>query len=327
MRLFLLVAGVYLAGFFAHARYLGKTVYGDGIYYYAWLAGEASKYSVGPALFWAPVYFLTHNQFAVGAATVLATIFALILLWNLLQKYFNKTISLMTVVTIAGATNLLFYGSVDVVNSHALTFFAATVFVVLLLHRRYWFCVGIALGIVGLMRTQDLLYGLLLIPYIRKNNIVQIISGVLVGFFPQLLAWHLVSGKFWVSPYFFHEGFNFLHPHVPEVLFSPKNGLFLWTPITLVGTLGLILSKKYWFLAVFLSELFVVASWSTWWQGASYSGRMFVSSLPLLSFGVAAVFSELAKYRFTQTHFLLTIVIPLSLINALSIVYFLFTLH
>jgi len=316
-----------MAGFFAHALYLQKTVYGDGVYYYAWLTLTPSKFSVGPALFWAPVYFLTHNQVVVGASSVLATIFALILLWDLLQKKFSKIVSLMTIAAIAGASNLLFYGSLDVVNSHALTFFAAVVFLCLL-HARRWFIIGCALGLVGLMRTQDLLYGILLVPVLHRKNVLPIMFGFLLTFFPQLLAWQVGFGKFWISPYLTgSERFDFLEPHIGEVLFNTKNGLFLWTPITLIGLVGLVTAKRYWMLAVFLLELFIVASWSTWSQGASYSGRMLVSSLPILAFGIAEIFSWLARHRFTSLYFLLAVIAPLSIINALSIIYFLLSLR
>ncbi|MCX6792184.1 MAG: hypothetical protein NT149_04060 [Candidatus Gottesmanbacteria bacterium] len=326
--IFLCISLVYVAGFFAHVLYLKKTVYGDGIYYYGWLTLQSSKFSVGPALFWAPAYLLTHNQIVVGFTSVLATIFSLLLLWNLLLKYFSKTVSIMTVAAIAGASNLLFYGSIDVVNSHALTFFAATLFLILLLKRRHWFAVGLSLGILGLMRTQDLLFALLLIPYVTKKNIYYILSGVLIGFFPQLIAWRLATGKWFVSPYLTGtEGFNFLRPHIPGVLFGLQNGLFLWTPITILGLAGLFTKKRFLMLSVFLLELYVVASWTTWWQGASYSGRMFVSSLPVLSFGIAEVFSWLVRYKWTRVYFLLTIVIPLSVINMMLITFFLWNLH
>ena len=78
--IFLCICAVYVAGFFAHALYLHKTVYGDGMYYYAWLTLQPSKYAIGPALFWAPAYLLTRSQFVVGLTSVLATLFSLILL-------------------------------------------------------------------------------------------------------------------------------------------------------------------------------------------------------------------------------------------------------
>jgi hypothetical protein len=327
--IFLLICAVYVAGFFAHALYLHKTVYGDGIYYYAWLAGEASKYSVGPAIFWSPAYFFTHSQTVVGLSSVLATLFSLILLWNLLLKYFSKTVSIMTVAAIAGATNLLFYGSIDAVNSHALSFFSAVVFLALIISKeKCWFAIGAALGFLGLVRVQDLVYGLLLVPLLNKKNIFPAAAGTFIVFFPQLLAWKFVSGSFFVSPYLTgNEGFNLLQPHILGVLFGLQTGLFLWTPITILGTIGLITKKRFMMLAVFLLELYAVASWSTWRQGASYSGRMFVSSLPVLSFGIASVFSWLARYRWTQVYFLITIVIPLSVINMIMITFFLLNLH
>lgn len=327
-QIIIFISTAYLVGYFAHAWLLGKTVYGDGIYYYGWLNIQISKFSVGPAIFWAPLYIVTHNQIVVGVSDVLAVIFALILLFNLLCKQFSKTVSLMAVAAIAGASNLLFYGSLDVVNSHALTFFSATVFLSLLLARqKRWFWIGASLGFIGLIRAQDLIYGVLLIPFLTRKNLLIITMGALLAFSPQLLAWHLTTGSLLVSPYLTgNEGFNFLQPHILGVLFGASSGLFLWTPIALIGAIGLITGKRYWMLAVFLLELYIVASWSTWWQGASYSGRMFVSSLPLLTFGIASIFSWLAKYRFTQAHFLLTIVFPLTAINCISIIYFLITL-
>ncbi len=325
--IFLCICAVYVSEFFAHALYLHKTVYGDGIYYYAWLNLQSSKFSIGPAIFWAPAYLLTHNQIVVGFTSVLATLFGLMLLWNILLKHFSKTVSIMTIAAIAGASNLLFYGSLDTVNSHALTFFAATVFLTLLTGRRHWFATGVSLGLLGLMRTQDMLYAVLLIPYLTKKNMLPIITGTLLGFFPQLIAWRLTTGTWFVSPYLTGlEGFNLLRPHIPGVLFSVQNGLFLWTPIALIGTIGLIIGKRFWMLAVFILELYVVASWSTWWQGASYSGRMFVSSLPLLAFGIADIFSRLAKYRFTQGYYLTAIILPLTVLNTIHIIYFLITL-
>lgn len=374
-QIFLVITSVYLIGFFGHALYLNKTVYGDGIYYYSWLRSAVidhdfnftneyahlgggqpktqlgftgNKYSVGPAILWAPAFMMANQvvrgdgytfpyELAVGITSVLSALFGLVLLWNLLQRYFSSTVSIMTIVAIAGASNLSFYGSIDAVNSHALTFFAATVFLSLILSKtKRWFAIGVALGLLGLIRTQDFLYGLLVLPMIVKDykKILPVIVGLLITFLPQLIAWQLLYGKFWVSPYLTsNEGFNFLHPQILGVLFGISNGIFLWTPITIFGVAGFLTGRmraipfRMWMLGVFLLELYAVASWNTWWQGASFSGRMFVSSVPILSFGVASIFSWLTKFRFTQSYFLLTIVGPLTIVNCVSIVYFLLTLH
>lgn len=325
MRTFLWIALLYFAGFFAHAILLGKTVYGDGVYYYAWLTALApSKYAIGPALFWAPSYIMTGfgsefiRQLAVGFTSVSLALVGLLMLWRMLQKQYSQTVSIMTVAAIAGATNLLFYGSVDPVNSHALSFFATVFYLALLLSKRKnWFAIGISLGLIGLIRPQDLVYGLLL-PSLQPL----IVAGFAITFFPQLVAWGGV-----ISPYLTgSEGFDFLHPHFLGVVFNLKNGLFVWTPITILGVVGLVIKKHYRYLAVFVLTLYVTASWSTWWQGASYSARMLTSSLPVLAFGIAHVFSLLEKLGWKQSYYLLAVILPLSGINALGIVYFLITL-
>jgi hypothetical protein len=54
---------------------------------------------------------------------------------------------------------------------------------------------------------------------------------------------------------------------------------------------------------------------------------MFVSTLPVLSFGIAEIFSWLASYKLMRAYFLLAIVIPLTVINTMLITFFLLTLH
>jgi hypothetical protein len=368
-KILLLILVVYLMGFFAHAALIKKTVYGDGIYYYSWLRSividhdirfgneynafqatqpttplglPGNKYTVGPALLWLPTFAVAHSlirgtgyempyQIAVGLTCVLYAYVGLLLLFFLLSKYFNQTVTTVSILGIAGATNLLFYGSLDVVNSHAVSFFAVSLFLTFLFQKsRSWIFIGTALGLVGLMRTQDLIVGLLVLPYIKKNDIISFTSGLLIVFLPQLLAWQVLYGKFWVSPYISNiEGFNFLQPHLLGVLFAPSNGLLLWTPIVLVGCIGLLKSNTRLPLklmaGIITLALYLIASWSVWWQGASYSGRMLISILPLVAFGLANLFTifNLPKLRYYILMF--TIVLPLCILNGIMIVYFLLT--
>lgn len=336
--IFLLIACLYIAGFFAHALYLQKTVYGDGVYYYSWLKNAVvdhtivtpppgNKYSIGPAILWAPGFLLVHSllrgsgnelpyQLAVGGMSVLYALTGLLLL--------SRFVPMSVIAAIAGASNLLFYGSIDPVNSHALSFFAACVFLSLLYAKeKQWITIGSSLGLIAIIRPQDVLYGILCIPSFARGplaklqgdpllNFRKFAFGFLIVFLPQLLAWYATTGSV-ISPYLTgSERFDFLRPHILSVLLSPLNGLFLWTPIVLLGVLGL--KNKFMLLVIFL-ELYLVSSWSTWWQGASYSGRMFVSILPLIAFGVA---------RRQLLYF--SVILPLTLLNICLITYFLFTL-
>lgn len=352
---FFIIASIYLLGYLAHAFLLQKTVYGDGIYYFSWVrsiivdhdinfaneythfgvSAKGNKHPIGAPLFWLPWYAQAHAiigrtgyelpyQLLVGFISVLASLSGLILLFRLLTQNFPRTAALLAVLSIAGATNLLFYGSIDPVNSHAISFFATTVFLSFLFSKKISpFLTGCALGFCALVRPQDAVLGLLAFPKYSKSFFL----GVLVTFLPQLLSWYVLYGTPWTSPYLKGgESFAWWPVHFFDVLFSPTNGFFLWTPITLLATFGFLFwkdTRRVWFLTVFILEVAIVGSWSIWWQGASYSGRMLVSTLPLLAFGLAALYAKLVRAELNGKAIILTIIGPLSIINAILIIRFL----
>lgn len=344
-RLFLIIFLVYLLGFSTHALFLQKTVYGDGIYYFSWLRSIIvdhslpplpNKYSVGPVILWSIPFAWMHSlirghgyefpyQIVAGATSVLLTLFGLALLYRPLTQFFREKPALLTILSIAFATNLFFYGSLDTVNSHGVSFFASIIFLTFLLNRQSLLA-GLALGFLGVIRHHDLILGIVALGLLQKKERARFFVAAAIGFLPQLVAWQLLYGSFWNIPYFAGEGFNFLEPHFLEVLFSTKSGLFVYSPIVLLGFVGLLFWKNrlrlFCYLALLL-ELLVISSWSIWWQGASYGGRMFVASLPLFAFGIASMFKWLLQ-RIRSTNFVLAaIIVPLSLLNALLIVFFL----
>lgn len=360
-RIFLCIAAIYLLGFFSHALYLRKTVYGDGIFYYSWMRSvvidhdvnfsneyvhfgasqpmtqknlPGNKYSIGPALIWAPAFITVHSlirgdgytlpyQLAVGITTVLVTIYALVLLYRLLDE--SKTTAIFAIVAIAGATNLIFYGSLDAVNSHGVSFFISVVYLSLLTTKKpSWVAVGIALATLGMIRLQDVIFILLLLPMRKAINYPQLLLGFTIAFLPQLFAWNGLYGNFWINPYLAGgEKFSLLRPNLLGILFYKDSGLFLWTPIAVLGIIGLWAKKSLYgpYLLVCLLQLWLVASWSTWWQGASYSGRMFVSILPLASFGLIQGLASLRKKFGDQVTMIF--ILTFSMMNVLSITYFL----
>ncbi|MBI5019003.1 hypothetical protein HZB58_01895 [Candidatus Gottesmanbacteria bacterium] len=359
----LIIIAVYFLGFVSHAWHLQKTVYGDGIFYYSWLrsivvdtdlhfANEyarqgvsqppaadgrpGNKYSIGPALFWAPAYVGVHRMFrsdgwglpyqlATGFTSLGAAIAGLILLTKLLRG--SPAVTSLALLLTAGATNLLFYGSLDTVNSHALSFFCSVVFLALLaMPKKNWFAVGAALALLASVRLQDMVYVLALIPVWKKIRPAPLAAGFMVFFIPQLTAWYSLYNSL-ANPYIAGgESFDLLHPHILGTLFSPQSGLFLWTPVTAIGIYGLLTGAKTYriLLLIFAMQLYFIASWSTWWQGASVSGRMFVSTLPLIAVGLADVTKRV------YTHALLRSVLPIivaafTVINVMGIFYYLFT--
>lgn len=337
---FCFIAVIYLLSFSAKAIVNQKTVYGDGRYYYSWLhtilidhdidfrneyreyginePDSASGlprnvYSLGPSLFWIPAFAWVRNifgsdgygfgyQFVVGFANVLSVIAGLAILYKTLQQYFEKEVSVLTILGIAFATNLFFYGSLDTVNSHSISFFLSTVVLHIFLNQKNPFVLGLFIGLLTLMRTQDALFLLLLLPSFSFIQLILGTLGFVTSLSPQLASWQLLYGTMTKSPYLDADHiFTWFQPHLVDVLISPLNGLFYWTPILALATLGFFVPRfprsppKYLFLGIIALQLYVIASWSFWWQGESYSGRMFISVLPLFAFGLASILSGLKR--------------------------------
>ena len=92
--------------------------------------------------------------------------------------------------------------------------------------------------------------------------------------------------------------FNWAQPEIFKVLFSGFHGLFTWHPLLLLGVIGLIISQNpskplRWILLVaFFLQVYFVASWWAWWQGASFGGRMFCNSSFIFILGLAALWER-----------------------------------
>lgn len=358
--LYALITLLFVTLCLSHALTLGKAVYGDGIFYYSWvrsavidhdlqfaneyetmqvrqLPGEngapGNKYSIGPALLWTPAFITMHTimrgdgwslpyQLSAALTSTLAALFGLALLARILGE--TKAVG-YSIFIIATATNLLFYGAVDPVNSHAASFFAACVFISFLHTKRpNSLPVGAALGLISLMRLQDIVYGVLLIPAAKSLKWRDVLLGFSLVFGTQLLAWHSLYGNL-MNPYLSGgESFSIKNIHLLGVLFGAQNGLLLWTPVVGIGWYGLMRSwRTYRFeLIVIALSLITVASWSTWWQGASFSARMMVSTLPLVSLGIHRVVSAATRMNMLRPAIPM-FAVALSIINSALILFYL----
>ncbi len=314
-------------------------------YFLTPLGLPANIYPIGPAIIWTVPFLFSHfilfpfgindgynffYQIIIGAWNIGLVILGLFFLQKTLAKFVSEKIAFASTITTFFATNLLFYGAVDVINSHSSSFFLSSLFLYLWIHNKSTFLIGVVLGILALVRPQDAL--LIIFPFstlliLKQKYLMKFltlcISSVII-FSPQLFIWKNTWGNWYVNPYLNVETFNFLSPQIFGVLFNKGNGLFLWTPILIFAFLGLIkFTSKYRkigfpALIFFSSQLYLISSWSIWWQGASYSGRMFISSLPILSIGLAYFFSlkRIKKFR-------LSIAVFFSLLNFFLIIYFL----
>lgn len=122
------------------------------------------------------------------------------------------------------------------------------------------------------------------------------IFGVIVAFFPQMIVWKIVYGKWLTIP----QGGGFMHlssPHLFDVLFSTKCGLFTWTPIIFLAFLGLyFLYKKEktltkYLIVGLLLQLYINGAAEDWWGGFSFGQRRLVDCSIIFVLGLSGIYS------------------------------------
>ncbi|MBZ5636267.1 MAG: hypothetical protein LAO55_24320 [Acidobacteriia bacterium] len=174
---------------------------------------------------------------------------------------------------------------------------------------RDWATLGLCGGLLSICRWQDAIFliGPLLADVSRCRVAVARRWFVWVAYLgaagmcwiPQITQWKILYGKYITIP----QGPGFLEfppRFILNVLFSTNHGWFLWTPITLIGIVGLLYgtyrtsaARGYhywpWIVVVFL-EVAVIGSMPYNWNGMdSFSVRSLTSCVPLVTFGIAVL--------------------------------------
>lgn len=125
---------------------------------------------------------------------------------------------------------------------------------------------------------------------------------------PQLLVYISQYGNLTEIPYMVEaserghgSSFNWFKPQIINVLFSGFRGLFIWHPLILLAIIGLIISPTKikplnWILLVgFILQIYFISSWWSWWQGASFGGRMFCNCSLIFTLGLASLWEIFFK--------------------------------
>ncbi|MFC2175919.1 hypothetical protein ACFLR1_02965 [Bacteroidota bacterium] len=311
---------------------------------------KINKYYCGTALAELPFFLIAHsycllsNEFpADGYAKpypIMITVAALFWLFigllfagKLMETYGVKPpwISVSLAAMVFG-TNLFYYtvGEPSMSHVYSSALIACFVFV----GRKFFQkqnkmllpAMALLLGVIVLIRpTNAVILGSL--PFIAGNwrrfmdgiqALKTYLPVVLLSFVLLLLAvsiqpiiYKLSCGQFFVYSYT-GEGFNFLSPHLLDILFSYKKGLFLYTPIYL---LGIALAFWVWkknryqlvsFVLFFAVLTYLLSSWWNWWYGGSFSSRVYVDFLSILMLPIPLFLSQ-TKLKWVKTWFTLLI--------------------
>lgn len=291
----------------------------------------SNQYAIGTPILWLPFFAVAHllslalramglpvaadgygyiYQAAVCVGSIAYGSCAMVLMHRTARRLFPST-ALAACIALYLATNFAYYLIAEPSMAHMCSVFATSALVYLWLARRpptsagRCFAIGVAGGLVGLVRQPDAL--LLLMPMAdalfargpvaaRAKRLGAMAAGFLAVFWVQTWVWYILNGSPFLSGYLLKgdQGFVWGAPRVLEVLFSTRHGLFLWHPVLLLAVAGLALLARRdaatgaLLLAGFASQTYVIASWSAWWQGDSFGGRMFMATLPIFAIGLAA---------------------------------------
>jgi hypothetical protein len=294
---------------------------------------------IGSAVLWSPFYLLAHGATALAralgsdvpadgmswpyvAAACYASAFfgflGLLLIHDLLVRFggWPDVVATLSVLALWLGTPVLYYMTVAPGFAHAASLFAVSLLVWLWLRARArgdaaglrdWALVGLAGGLCGLIREQDVLFLALPALWLAYDAArtrawggglargAVLVATALVALTPQLLVYRALTGRFGPSRLVTRK-VSYLSPHFFEVLFDPGHGLYAWTPLLLLATAGLLLAL-WWrrdvvtglFALGLLLQVWINGALLSWTQAGAFGSRRFVAATPLFAWGLAAL--------------------------------------
>lgn len=293
---------------------------------------SAVKYPIGVAILELPFFLAAHLYctvlgtvpadgfsapygWAVAFSSVFYAILGLFFVFQLLRYYYSERISLVVTATLGLATNLIFFCSFTLGMAHPIAFCLVAFF---LLSTIRWFdkpnvrqaaYLGLTLGLIALVRTQDLL--IVLAPLLlgvnswksfqqrlgfvwdQKNSLAIAVLAFGLVLVPQSIYWKTVADEWWRYGYQ-GETFTWLRPHLWQGLFSFQNGWLIYTPVMVFSMLGLFRLRRFapdWVLPilVFLPPYwYVIYSWWCWQYINGFGSRPMIDTYALLALPLAA---------------------------------------
>lgn len=277
---------------------------------------------------------------------------ALVFTRKVLLHFFTDRMTAFLLLLMVFGTNLYFmyYESVGQSNHFALFATALMVWRIIcfyknpVLRNAIWF--GCSWALLALIRPPDGILGLLFflwnvnawgdfktrfIWFFKTNRTVTLVvaGSFIVMFIPQMLYWYASTGSFLINSYSNNngEGLDFVDPYLWEFLFSFRKGWLLYTPLMLFAFLGAFImvrksNQGRAFSLVSFLFLYVIASWTCWWYGSSFSSRAAIDMYPLcmvlVGFALAHLFQS--KWR-VFTGVLITLFLSLNLAQTYQATY------
>jgi hypothetical protein len=246
---------------------------------------------------------------------------------KILLRFFNEKITTLTLLVLLLGTNLLYFVSWGNDVPHAYLF---TLFALVILYTLKWYdkpnylnalILGVALGLILAIRPSDIFIGIIPVFYIylfitRKENSLNARPDLIRKILPQIILAVVVMGLIMLPQFLYYKkyggeyllniyseagaSFDYFRPKFAHVLFSFRKGWFIYSPLSLLGIAGLIMTyKKYkeyfWPAVIYLFLLtYLVAAFNSL---VSYGWRAFIESYAVLIIPTGFFIQYLSKQK------------------------------
>jgi hypothetical protein len=267
-----------------------------------------------------PAYYHT-----VLFAAIFYVFIGLYYLYKALRRYFTREASLVTAIMAFMATNLFFYTIMQPGVSHAYSFFLLSVYIFFVPGFyekpgvKSSLCVILPLALAVLIRPTNILAGFYFLLYgissfrelgqrltllAGRWRLLLLMAFVsFLVFIPQMAYWHRVTGKWIVYSYTDSRFTHALNPQFRTVLIGPRNGWYLYTPLMIIATAGLLYLaclRRLTAPAILLMMILIIyinASWYNPTFSASAGYRALVEWIPFMAIPLAFVIEKLQKRK------------------------------
>lgn len=319
--------------------------------------------SAGLSMLYSPFFFASHvvakstdfkangysipYRFALTFSSLFYFLLGMIFLRKILKKYFREEITALTLLAIAGGTNLFYYITFKAPMPHCYNFALIALFVWLTIkwHKnpriKNTIGIGLLFGLITLIRPTNILVLIFFVLwdvktwpefktrisfFFRRFDLVLImIFFFLVAWFPQFAYWKHITGQWIYYSYGAKDaGFFFGNPQIYNILISYKKGWFVYTPIMALAFAGIFFMIKrlriaFWATLVYiLAMIYVLSSWWCWWYGGGFSLRAFIDTYAIMAIPLASLLS-ISLNRKTTAIISISIVLILTWFNTFQI--------
>jgi len=282
--------------------------------------GAAHAYTLatdGPADGYSKPYIV-----AVNLAAIAWVLIGLLCMASLLRTYSIAPVWItVTLLAFTFGTNLFYYAVIAPGMSHAYSFGLCSAFLLVgrrvlqRPERKHILLLGLLLGIIVLIRPVN---GIILfaLPILADRelrwrpliSLVKVHIPAIVGasilcvsvVSLQLVYYQIATDSLFVYSYG-EEGFRWTDPHMLDILFSYRKGLFVYTPLLLLSLVGWAFLRRFsltaaWaWPAFFILLTYVLSSWWNWWYGGSFGARPYVEYLGLFMLLFALALDRLKR--------------------------------